>query len=70
MLKTAARARADKTSRAAARRRDHGRRDGRAAAQGRQDDVAERAKKVFPHLARSDALYANTGIETRYSCQP
>src|SRR6185312_10715846 len=35
-----------------------------------QDDVAERAKKVFPHLARLGALYGNTGIETRYSCQP
>jgi alkylresorcinol/alkylpyrone synthase len=35
-----------------------------------QNDVAERAKKVFPHLARLGALYGNTGIETRYSCQP
>jgi hypothetical protein len=26
-----------------------------------QEDVAERAKAVFPHLARLDGLYANTG---------
>jgi alkylresorcinol/alkylpyrone synthase len=35
-----------------------------------QDDVAERARAVFPHLARLDGLYANTGIESRYACQP
>ena len=35
-----------------------------------QDDVAERAQKVFPHFARLGALYGNTGIETRYACQP
>ena len=35
-----------------------------------QDDIAERAKAVFPHLARLDGLYANTGIENRYACQP
>lgn len=35
-----------------------------------QEDVAERAKAVFPHLARLDGLYANTGIESRYACQP
>ncbi len=35
-----------------------------------QDDIAERAKAVFPHLARLDGLYANTGIESRYACQP
>jgi alkylresorcinol/alkylpyrone synthase len=35
-----------------------------------QDDVAERARAVFPHLARLDMLYANTGIESRYACQP
>ena len=35
-----------------------------------QDDIAERAKAVFPHLARLEGLYANTGIESRYACQP
>ncbi len=35
-----------------------------------QEDIAERAKAVFPHLARLDGLYANTGIESRYACQP
>jgi alkylresorcinol/alkylpyrone synthase len=35
-----------------------------------QTQALERAKTVFPHLARMEALYANTGIETRYSCEP
>ena len=35
-----------------------------------QEDIAERAKAVFPHLARLGTLYSNTGIETRYACQP
>jgi alkylresorcinol/alkylpyrone synthase len=35
-----------------------------------QEDVAKRAREVFPHLARLGALYGNTGIETRYACQP
>jgi alkylresorcinol/alkylpyrone synthase len=35
-----------------------------------QDDIAEWAKEVFPHLGRLGALYANTGIEKRYTCQP
>ncbi|HCL62745.1 MAG TPA: chalcone synthase [Rhizobiales bacterium] len=35
-----------------------------------QDDIAERAKHVFPHLARLGALYTNTGISNRYFCQP
>src|SRR5262245_38731795 len=35
-----------------------------------QHDIAERAKAVFPHLARLGTLYTNTGIETRYACQP
>ena len=34
-----------------------------------QADIAERAKAVFPHLARHDGLYANTGISDRYFCQ-
>jgi alkylresorcinol/alkylpyrone synthase len=40
--------------------------------QHRVDQVRalERAKTVFPHLARMEALYTNTGIETRYSCEP
>jgi alkylresorcinol/alkylpyrone synthase len=35
-----------------------------------QADISERAKVVFPHLARLEGLYANTGIETRYFCEP
>ncbi|MGH6831994.1 MAG: hypothetical protein ACRECM_03080, partial [Methyloceanibacter sp.] len=35
-----------------------------------QADIAERAKAVFPHLARLEGLYANTGISERYACQP
>ena len=34
-----------------------------------QADIAERAKAVFPHLARHEGLYANTGISDRYFCQ-
>ncbi len=32
-----------------------------------QDDAAYRAQTVFPHFARLDQLYTNTGIETRYA---
>ena len=35
-----------------------------------QADISEQAKTVFPHLARLESLYANTGIETRYACEP
>jgi len=35
-----------------------------------QVEALERAKTVFPHLARMEALYSNTGIDTRYSCEP
>jgi alkylresorcinol/alkylpyrone synthase len=35
-----------------------------------QREAWEGAKAVFPHLARMEALYTNTGIETRYSCVP
>jgi alkylresorcinol/alkylpyrone synthase len=35
-----------------------------------QAEALRRAKTVFPHLARLEALYGNTGIETRYSCEP
>jgi alkylresorcinol/alkylpyrone synthase len=35
-----------------------------------QRDAWQGAKAVFPHLASMEALYINTGIETRYSCVP
>jgi alkylresorcinol/alkylpyrone synthase len=35
-----------------------------------QAEALTRAKSVFPHLARLEALYSNTGIKTRYSCEP
>src|SRR5262245_34642605 len=35
-----------------------------------QNEAFERAKRVFPHLARMEALYNNTGVETRYACEP
>ena len=35
-----------------------------------QRDAWEGAKAIFPHLARMEALYTNTGIETRYSGVP
>jgi alkylresorcinol/alkylpyrone synthase len=35
-----------------------------------QRAALEAAKAVFPHLARMDGLYASTGIETRYCCEP
>lgn len=35
-----------------------------------QREALERAKAVFPHLVRLEALYASTGIETRYACEP
>lgn len=35
-----------------------------------QTDALARAQTVFPKLGRLDALYLNTGIETRYSCVP
>lgn len=35
-----------------------------------QADVARRAGLVWPQFARLDGLYANTGIETRYACEP
>src|SRR5215510_3510866 len=35
-----------------------------------QRDAWEGAKEIFPHLASMEALYINTGIETRYSCVP
>ncbi len=35
-----------------------------------QEEVAHRAQTVYPQYARLDALYTNTGIDTRYSCHP
>jgi len=36
----------------------------------KQRDAWKGAKEIFPHLSRMEALYTNTGIETRYSCVP
>lgn len=35
-----------------------------------QEDANERARIVYPQYARLDALYTNTGIDTRYSVEP
>jgi len=35
-----------------------------------QQEIAERAHKLYPQYARLDALYKNTGIERRYSVEP
>ena len=35
-----------------------------------QHAALEGAKAVFPHLVRLDGLFTNTGIETRYCCEP
>jgi len=35
-----------------------------------QADAARRAKRLFPELADYESLFRNTGIETRYACQP
>ena len=35
-----------------------------------QVDAARRAKRLFPDLADYEGLFRNTGIETRYACQP
>ena len=35
-----------------------------------QQEVAERAYKIYPQYARLDALYTNTGIDRRYSVEP
>jgi alkylresorcinol/alkylpyrone synthase len=35
-----------------------------------QTEAQRRVQAVFPHLARMGPLYANTGIQTRYSCEP
>jgi alkylresorcinol/alkylpyrone synthase len=35
-----------------------------------QVDAARRAKHLFPDLADYESLFRNTGVETRYACQP
>ncbi len=35
-----------------------------------QREALECAKAVFPHFARVEGIYANTGVENRYSCEP
>jgi alkylresorcinol/alkylpyrone synthase len=35
-----------------------------------QDDIAERAQKLYPQYARLEGLYTNTGIDRRYSVEP
>jgi len=35
-----------------------------------QAEATERVKRLFPHLLRHEGLFANTGIERRYTCQP
>jgi alkylresorcinol/alkylpyrone synthase len=35
-----------------------------------QDDAARRARSIFPELAGHNALFRNTGIDTRYACEP
>lgn len=35
-----------------------------------QAEVSERAQKIYPQFARLESLYANTGIERRYSVEP
>jgi alkylresorcinol/alkylpyrone synthase len=52
------------------RRRDRRCRGRRARAQGLARGHRRARQAVFPHLARLGTLYSNTGIETRYACQP
>jgi alkylresorcinol/alkylpyrone synthase len=35
-----------------------------------QTEITKLGREVFPHLARLESLYGNTGIETRYACEP
>lgn len=35
-----------------------------------QQEAHERATRVFPDLARLEGLYTNTGIDSRYFCEP
>jgi alkylresorcinol/alkylpyrone synthase len=34
------------------------------------EDAARRAQLIFPHLARLESLYTNTGVDTRYAVHP
>ncbi|WP_439542426.1 type III polyketide synthase [Hyphomicrobium sp.] len=36
----------------------------------RQEDALQVARSVFPQFARLETLFANTGIDFRYNCQP
>lgn len=36
----------------------------------RQGDALAAARSIFPQFARLEALFANTGIDYRYNCQP
>ncbi|MBX2805543.1 MAG: type III polyketide synthase [Hyphomicrobiales bacterium] len=35
-----------------------------------QEDAVERASRIFPQYARRTGLFANTGVETRYTVEP
>lgn len=35
-----------------------------------QQEIAEGARRFFPHLEASSGLFTNTGIESRYVCEP
>jgi alkylresorcinol/alkylpyrone synthase len=35
-----------------------------------QEEMERRAREAYPQFARIEGLYANTGVETRYFCQP
>lgn len=35
-----------------------------------QEEMAERARAISPQFAQLDSLYMNTGIQTRYACEP
>jgi alkylresorcinol/alkylpyrone synthase len=35
-----------------------------------QAEMVARAREVYPQFAHMDSLYANTGIKTRYGCEP
>src|SRR6478752_1982363 len=70
MLETAAQTRPDRLKRQAFEVAISGVATGVPEHRVSQDDIAERAKAVFPHLARLEGLYANTGIENRFACEP
>lgn len=35
-----------------------------------QTETTDHARTIFPHLSRFEKLYANTGIDRRYACEP